>query len=511
MGAVKQLVGDVFLCAGFISYIGAFTGVYRDKLLSSWLEKMRDKEMPCSETPTLVDTMGDPVEIRDWQLHSLPSDPVSVDNAILVTRGKRWPLCIDPQGQAHAWILNMEEQHNMEVTTMSDQNMLRSVENCIRVGKPLLFEDVGEQLDPSIGPVLARATFKQGGRLLIHLGDSDIDYDPNFRFYMTTRMPNPHYLPEVCIKVTVINFTVTLTGLQDQLLADVVNNERPDVEERKVSLMLSIAADKKKLSDIQAEILRSLSASEGNILDDAELIDTLGVAKVTAAAIDESVAEAEVTMAEISETRLQYVPVAKRGAIIYFVVADLAQIDPMYQYSLEYYAGLFRRIMRDAKPCDDLEKRLQILLDAVTLIMYQNVCRGLFNKDRSLYSSLICGMILRDAGDILDSEWNTLLRGAGTVDREVQEPNPDPARINPFDWDTLWAAEERICTGTDEEGNPVKPFDGLGKSLSTKWQREWLPWVDSEDPLHTPLPDGFEDKVNDFQRLILIKVFRASA
>merc|ERR1711968_157478 len=100
--------------------------------------------------------------------------------------------------------------------------------------------------------------------------------------------------------------------------------ERPDVEERKVSLMLSIAADKKKLSDIQAEILRSLSASEGNILDDAELIDTLGVAKVTAAAIDESVAEAEVTMAEISETRLQYVPVAKRGAIIYFFVASCA-------------------------------------------------------------------------------------------------------------------------------------------------------------------------------------------
>merc|ERR1711968_4051 len=370
-----------------------------------------------------------------------------------------------------------------------------------------LFEDVGEQLDPSIEPVLARATFKQGGRLLIHLGDSDIDYDENFRFYMTSRMPNPHYLPEVCIKVTVINFTVTPVGLQDQLLGDVVNNERPDVEERKVSLMLGIAADKKKLTDIQNEILRSLSASEGNILDDAELIDTLANAKVTAKLIDERVAEAEVTQAEISETRLQYVPVAKRGAIIYFVVADLAQIDPMYQYSLEYYAGLFRRIMRDATPCDDLEKRLQILLDAVTLIMYQNVCRGLFNKDRSLYSSLICGMILRDAGDIMDSEWNTLLRGAGTVDREVQEPNPDPVRINEFDWDCLWAAQDRICTGTDEEGNAIYPFEGLQKSLCDEYD-VWLKWIDSEDPLHEPLPCGYQETVGDFQKLILIKVFR---
>merc|ERR1712054_469053 len=304
-----------------------------------------------------------------------------------------------------------------------------------------------------------------------------------------SRMPNPHYLPEVYIKVTVINFTVTPIGLQDQLLGVVVNNERPDVEERKVALMLGIAADKKKLTDIQNEILRSLSASEGNILDDAELIDTLANAKVTARLIDERVAEAEVTQAEIKETREGYIPVAKRGAIIYFVVADLAQIDPMYQYSLEYYAGLFRRIMRDATPCEELDQRLQILLDAVALVMYQNVCRGLFNKDRSLYSSLICGQILRERGDILESEWNVLLRGAGAVDRELQEPNPDPNRINEFDWDTIWAAENRICSGTDADGNPIQPFAGLMKSISTEWD-EWLAWIDSEDPQHTPLPCG---------------------
>ena len=38
------------------------------------------------------------------------------------------------------------------------------------------------------------------------------------RFYMTTKMANPHYLPEVCIKVTIINFTVVQSGLEDQLL-----------------------------------------------------------------------------------------------------------------------------------------------------------------------------------------------------------------------------------------------------------------------------------------------------
>ena len=53
---------------------------------------------------------------------------------------------------------------------------------------------------------------------MIRLGDSDVEYNKAFKFYMTTKLANPHYLPEVCIKVTIINFTVTKTGLEDQLL-----------------------------------------------------------------------------------------------------------------------------------------------------------------------------------------------------------------------------------------------------------------------------------------------------
>lgn len=55
--------------------------------------------------------------------------------------------------------------------------------------------------------------------MLIRFGDNDVEYDPNFKFYITTKMSNPHYLPEICIKVTIVNFTVTPQGLEDQLLA----------------------------------------------------------------------------------------------------------------------------------------------------------------------------------------------------------------------------------------------------------------------------------------------------
>ena len=108
--------------------------------------------------------------------------------------------------------------NGLKIIKLTDGNFLRTLENCIRIGMPVLLEELGEQLDPALEPILLKQTFSQGGRLLIRLGDSDIEYDRNFRFYMTTKMSNPHYLPEVCIKVTIINFTVTKTGLEDQLL-----------------------------------------------------------------------------------------------------------------------------------------------------------------------------------------------------------------------------------------------------------------------------------------------------
>ncbi|KAK6993294.1 Dynein heavy chain 6 axonemal, partial [Biomphalaria glabrata] len=176
-----------------------------------------------------------------------------------------------------------------------------------------------------------------GGRVLIGLGDSDIDYDRNFRFYMTTKLSNPHYLPEVCIKVTVINFTVTKKGLEDQLLSDVVSLERPDLEEQRNELIMRINADKNQLKSIEDKILKLLFELEGNILDNEELINTLNDSKVTSTVIKQRLAESETTEEKISVAREKYRCVAERGSVMYFVVSDMGEVDPMYQFSLKYF------------------------------------------------------------------------------------------------------------------------------------------------------------------------------
>lgn len=342
--------------------------------------------------------------------------------------GRRWPLMIDPQGQANRWIRNTYVDQNIQVIKLSEKDFLRTLENGIRYGAPVLLENIGEELDPSLEPVLLKQVFKRGGQLLLRLGDSDIPYSDEFRFFITTKLANPHYMPEVCIKVTVINFTVTMSGLEDQLLVDVMKNERPDLEEKKGALVVSIAADQKALKDIENRILALLASASGNILDDEELIETLAQSKVTSTGINGRLTEAETTTKLINETRESYRVVATRGSVIYFVIASLALVDPMYQYSLRFYKDLFNLRLKKSEKDDDVSKRLNILINDVTLFMYTNVCRGLFEKDKLMYAFMMASSIERQAGTITEAEWKCYLLGPGTADSTILANHSQPPK-----------------------------------------------------------------------------------
>ena len=101
-----------------------------------------------------------------------------------------------------------------------------------------MIEDIHEELDPGLDPVLTKAFYKEDGIEKINFGDKPVPFDNQFSLYITTKLANPHYLPEICIKLTIINFTVTFDGLEEQLLADVVVNEKPEVEEKRDQLVM---------------------------------------------------------------------------------------------------------------------------------------------------------------------------------------------------------------------------------------------------------------------------------
>ncbi|CAE7224282.1 Dnah2, partial [Symbiodinium sp. CCMP2456] len=108
---------------------------------------------------------------------------------------------------------------------------MKSLERAIEFGAPVLLENVGEELDPSLEPILAKNIIDAGGgSLSIKVGDNVLDYNPQFMFYITTKLSNPHYTPEVSTKTTIVNFIVVLDGLTNQLLGVIVRSEDSRLE-----------------------------------------------------------------------------------------------------------------------------------------------------------------------------------------------------------------------------------------------------------------------------------------
>jgi dynein heavy chain len=328
-----NLTGDVLLAAGVIAYLGAFTSSYRSIQLKSWNELANEFQVPCSDIFTLGSTLGDPIEMRAWTLAGLPNDAFSLENGIVATMSRRWPLFIDPQGQANKWIKNMEKANRLSVIKLSDSDYIRKLENAIQFGTPVLLENIGEELDSVLEPLLMKQIFKQSGVQCIRLGEAVIEYSPDFRFYITTKLRNPHYLPELSTKVTLVNFMITPEGLEDQLLGIVAAKERPELEEEKNRLVLASAANKKQLKEIEDKILEILSKSEGNLLEDESAITALTDSKLVANDIAEKQKIADETEKQIDVTRAGYKPIAFHSSTLFFVIAELANVcDLIHTY-----------------------------------------------------------------------------------------------------------------------------------------------------------------------------------
>ncbi|XP_028284655.1 dynein heavy chain 6, axonemal [Parambassis ranga] len=511
---IISVVGNVFIAAACIAYYGAFTSQYRQLLIDQWIIQCQKLNIPISSTFSLINILGDQYVIRQWNTEGLPRDTVSTENGILVTKGRRWPLMIDPQDQANQWIRNKETKHGLKVIKLTDPSFLRTLENAIRMGMPVLLEELKETLDPALEPVLLKQTFVSGGRTLIRLGDSDIDYDKNFRFYMTTKMANPHYLPEICIKVTIINFTVTKSGLEDQLLSDVVRLERPELEEQRNELIVCINADRNQLKDIEDRILKLLFSSKGNILDNEELVQTLQESKVTSAAIKQRLEDAESTELMINSTRELYRPVATRGSVLYFVIASLSEIDPMYQFSLKYFKQLFNSTIETSEQNSVLEKRLQILLDQISLNSYINVSRGLFEQHKLIYSFMLCVEIMRQREEISDGEWQYFLRGASSFKTDHAE-RPDVTWLSDFDWQTCCELENALPCFKDisKEITRNHLHIKLGRFQASINPETWEGYVSELPPLgeskeeEQEIKGYWSERLGAFQKLVLIKSF----
>ena len=390
-------------------------------------------------------------------------------------------------------------------------------------GLPCLIENLTEAIDPILEPVLGRMITKKGSQYLIKLGDKEVSYNQNFKLYLQTRLSNPHYKPEMNAQSTLINFMVTPEGLEDQLLAVVVNKERPDLEESRVTLLRRMNQMTIDLQNCEQNLLEALAAATGDILENVALIENLETTKKKASEISRSMIEAIQTQKEIATSRLSYTTVAVRGSLLFFQIDQLAKINHMYQYSLSAYMVIFLKAIGRAEYPEEtgnLQARCDNLITSITQTIFAFTSRGLFERHKLIFSALLCFAILQRDGKIDRAQLTYLLRGPKKAG--IERPESVESWLPDTNWQAVQALKE--VEGT----NP--PFEQLERDIcdSNRW-KAWCELEHPEDKEEGRMPTDWKvcfpfyynslkylfypiiitsQNLTDFQRLLVLRALR---
>ncbi|CAO0793713.1 unnamed protein product [Mucor circinelloides] len=499
------IVGDVLLAAAFMAYGGYFDQQYRDILMQKWMDHLLAANIQFKHEVSLTEYLSTADERLSWQANSLPADQLCIENAIMLKRFDRYPLIIDPSGQATNFLINEYKDRKITVTSFLDDSFIKNLESALRFGNPILIQDV-EHLDPILNPVLNKELRRTGGRVLIRLGNQDIDFSPAFTLFLSTRDPSVNFVPDICSRVTFVNFTVTRGSLQSQCLNKVLKAERPDVDQKRTDLIKLQGEFQLKLRHLEKALLQALNESKGNILDDDKVIDTLETLKKEAADITRKVDETNTVMQEVEQTTAIYTPLAHACSSIFFAMEQLNLVNHFYQFSLDFFYEIFEYVIHanpNLKGITDPTERLEILSRDLFSAAYKRASRTLVHEDHTMYAVLLCQIRIRGSQENMDeTEYDFLLSGGDAVVGS-----------------TLTAASLGLPDFiSDETAQRIKEFSTL--SCFNKMidhiianENDWRVFIEHNQP-ETVVPlcwegAGSNRSLDSLRKMLVIKCFRS--
>ncbi|KAM6927306.1 LOW QUALITY PROTEIN: dynein axonemal heavy chain 1 [Xenentodon cancila] len=336
---------------------------YRTAMAEEWLCCLKELNVPHSEEFNFLKTLGDPVNTPSWQNSSLSKDNLLLENCVIAQHSLRWPLFIDPWGQANTWIRKMEEVTELTIVKNSDQDLLYSIATAVCSGSPCLLENVREDFDPGLEPLLLQ----------------------------------------------------------------------------------------------QAQLMT---------IKQAEL--------------------------DTDACRAAYMPVAVRARILFFCMADLSSVDPMCQYTLEWFLHIFRAALANSERADTAEKRMNNIIDYFTFSLYSSVSQNLFEKHKPVFAFLLCSRIMMNDNKIDETEWCFLLSGGRPV---LQLSNPAANWLPERAWQGILGL------------HTLDNYRNLSESFT-----EHLPAFkrifESKQPHREPFPGEWGVRLDSFQKLLVLRCLR---
>ncbi|XP_053561557.1 cytoplasmic dynein 2 heavy chain 1 [Bombina bombina] len=477
------------LAAGFITYISSAPEDQRKDSTEQWMKSVG------LETFDLRRFLSTESEQLIWKSEGLPSDELSIENALVILQSQVCPFLIDPSSQATEWLKTHLKDSRLEVINQQDANFITAVELAVRFGKTLIIQEM-DGVEPVLYPLLRKDLIAQGPRYVVQIGDKTIDYNQDFRLFLATRNPNPFIPPDAASIVTEVNFTTTRAGLRGQLLALTIQHEKPDLEEQKTKLLQQEEDKKIQLARLEESLLETLATSKGNILDNKDLIESLNQTKASSALIQESLVESHRLQISLDQERYAYLPLAESGSKMYFIICDLSKINNMYRFSLAAFLRLFQRTLLSKQESESTEVRIKALIHSLKHMVYEYVCRSLFKADQLMFAlHFVRGM----HPDLFqENEWDVF---TGVIIGDVFKKSDSQKNIR--DQIPSWIEQERSWALALLKTSLPAFYQTLNLDDSNLWNH-----FSQSSICEQEIPAVIARKMSSFQQVLLVQAIR---
>lgn len=486
---LKQLPWKSLLAAAFITYLSKSPEDERRNKVAEWLGHTG------LDSFNLRQFLSTESEQLKWKAEGLPSDDVSMENALMILQGELVPFLIDPSQRATEWLKTHLKDTRLEVINQQDSNFTTALELAVRFGKTLIIQEV-DGVEPLLYPLVRRDLESQGPRFVVQIGEKVIDYNEDFRLFLTTRNPQPHIPPDVDSVIAKVNFTTTRAGLRAQLLASTIQNEKPELEQRKTELLKTEEDLKVQLAALEESLLEELASAEGNILENKALLESLNQTKAKSSTITTSLVESQELQTSLDKERDSYLPLSQFGSMLYFVISDLTKLNNMYSFSLSSFLRLFQRALQSKQDIGNTDLRIRTLTSTIQSLVYEYVCLSLFKADRLMFAlHLAHGM---HPQLFQPNEWEAFTGQLVTATMRRQESIKQMKESAPS-----WCSQEQAV----EINNIKSNFPSLYTSLGLHNREAWLAFV-KHPHCEKEFPHLTVGKITAFQQLLVIKALR---
>lgn len=305
-------------------------------------------------------------------------------------------------------------------------------------------------------------------------------------------MPNPSYNPEVFARVSVIDFTVTMKGLEDQLLGRVILTEEEELETERVQLIADVTANKRNITELETNLLHKLTTVQGPLIEDVELMTVLNTTKQTAAEVNEKLNIARETEIKIDAAREEYRPIATRGSVLYFLICDMANVNSMYQTSLVQFLERFDISIARSEKSPVIQKRINYVIEYLTYEIFKYKARGLYEIHKFMFILLMTLKIDLQRGSITHEEFEFFIKGGAALDLKTVQQKP-------CKWitDVTWLHLVALSA--------LKQFQYILTQIPAS-EKLWKLWFDKDAPEEEVIPDGYHN-LDTFRRLLIIRAW----